>query len=190
MRRAGGSSLLASLAVPAPWFARAVPVAVPLLVGIGASACSATSTAGTTSSTAVTSPASGSAPTSSGVNGSSGARPSTGPGSSVAAGSSSTYPSLTEIAETLTQAGLTCSLEYEALRDDSAGTRELSLCTIDGELVELRIWTSAEPVTKLVASLTPDDGALAYGRDWTVSVGDPALAARIATALGGASVNT
>ncbi len=106
-----------------------------------------------------------------------------------APGGSATGPSFTtlvELAKALDAKGVTCKLQYEALHDEATGKQELSLCTVDGDLLELVIWTDPATVPKLVASVGPDGGAVAYGRNWTVSGKKAAVARRIAGALGGA----
>ena len=95
----------------------------------------------------------------------------------------STYADVASLAQALTDAGLPCTLEYEGLTD---GGKQLSLCTIEDEQATLSIWF--EP-GQLDAFLDSEDsggiGATAVGGNWTVDVGSPATARRVADALGG-----
>ncbi len=92
---------------------------------------------------------------------------------------------LTDMAATLNAKGVACALEYEALTDEATGRKELSLCTIDGELATLVIWNDPASVTRFVASATAAGDVIAYGRQWTVSITEPTIAQRVAVALGG-----
>jgi len=92
---------------------------------------------------------------------------------------------LTDMAATLNTKGVACALEYEALTDEATGKKELSLCTIDGELATLVIWNDPSSVTRFVSSAAAAGDVIAYGQQWTVSVADPAIAQKVADALGG-----
>jgi len=95
----------------------------------------------------------------------------------------SSFPSVIALADALTESGLSCTLEYEGLRDD---TRELSLCTVKGEQATLSIY--ADPSTVTAFLISPDQGgvgATAAGANWTVDVDSEALATQIADAVDG-----
>jgi hypothetical protein len=97
----------------------------------------------------------------------------------------SSFATVRAIADALTAAGVACTLQYEALRDEATGRKELSLCTIDGDLAQLTIWNDPGAVTKIVASAAANGDVLAYGREWTVEVKSSATARTVAEALGG-----
>lgn len=98
------------------------------------------------------------------------------------AGDLSTYGSVSGLAEDLSDAGLTCTLEYEGLQD---GNREVSLCTLEGELAELSVW--ADPVDAATTGdrADEDDDPLVVGENWTIDVQTAGTAETVAEALGG-----
>jgi hypothetical protein len=95
------------------------------------------------------------------------------------------YENITAMNTDLAAAGITCTLEYEGLVDDTG--KEVSLCTIDGQQAQLTRYPDSTTVEALVSTDTPI-GAIAYGQNWTVQVDTPATAEAIATALGGETI--
>lgn len=75
-----------------------------------------------------------------------------------------------------------CTLEYEGLVDDQ---REVSVCTLDGEVAELSVWTDLSALEALVDDAKSSGDPLVSGPNWTVDVVDPDLASRVADATGG-----
>ncbi len=94
----------------------------------------------------------------------------------------STIASVRDLSTRLEAAGITCALEYEGLRD--AG-RELSLCVIDGDRATLTIWDDPSVLDEFLASDVGRQGVTAVGRNWTVDLQQPAVARKVADALGG-----
>lgn len=94
----------------------------------------------------------------------------------------SRYESVTNLAEDLTDAGLTCTLEYEGLRD---GAREVSLCTVQDELAELSVWDDPADAASTAERAEADDDPLVAGENWTIDVQSAETAAAVAEALGG-----
>jgi hypothetical protein len=108
-------------------------------------------------------------------------------------GSSSTtvltsYASIDELQRSLEANGISCTLEYEGLRQDD---RVLSLCVIDGEQATLTIWDRPEVLEKFTQSTSSAGsglgaaGAVAVGRNWSIDLDTEATATRVASALGG-----
>lgn len=75
-----------------------------------------------------------------------------------------------------------CDLEYEGLAD---AQREVSVCTIGGDIAELSVWTDPEAHDAAVAAARERGQPLVTGPNWTISVGDRELAGEIADATGG-----
>lgn len=75
-----------------------------------------------------------------------------------------------------------CDLEYEGLTD---AQREVSVCTIGGDIAELSVWTDPEAHDAAVSAARERDQPLVTGPNWTISVGDRELAQEIADATGG-----
>jgi hypothetical protein len=98
-------------------------------------------------------------------------------------GALSSYAGIAELQEALTDAGITCNLEYEGLRD---GDKELSICVIDGEQAYLTIWSNPADVDAFAASPEAAD-TVARGANWTVAVTTGETATKVADALGGAT---
>jgi len=94
----------------------------------------------------------------------------------------SSYPGVVALADALTAGGMSCTLEYEGLRDD---TRELSLCTISGEQATLSIYNDPAIVDAFLASTDDGIGSTAVGANWTIDVDSLALATELAQVLGG-----
>lgn len=94
----------------------------------------------------------------------------------------SRYESVTDLADGLTEAGLTCTLEYEGLRD---GAREVSLCTVQDELAELSVWDDPASAASTAARADAEDDPLVAGENWTIDVQSAKTAAAVAEALGG-----
>ena len=92
------------------------------------------------------------------------------------------YEDITTMAADLATAGITCTLEYEGLVDDTG--KEVSICVIDGQQAQLTRYPDSTTVEALVSTDTPI-GAIAYGQNWTVQVDTLATAQAVATALGG-----
>lgn len=106
------------------------------------------------------------------------------PTAGTAAPGEASYASIAELQRALTAKGITCTLEYEGLKDDT-GEKELSICVIDGEQAYLTIWLQPGLVEQFVASPDGQTGTVAVGRNWTVVVSTPGTAAKVAAALGG-----
>lgn len=94
----------------------------------------------------------------------------------------SSYGSVAELAEDLTGAGLACTLEYEGLRDDR---REVSLCTLEGELAELSVWDDPADAAANADQADEDGNPLAAGSNWTIDVQSSDTAGAVADALDG-----
>lgn len=95
----------------------------------------------------------------------------------------STVEDVGELADTLDGVGEGCTLEYEGLAD---GQRELSVCTLGGEIAELSVWNDPSSIDPLVEAASESGDPIVVGGNWTVDVADPDLAAEIADAAGGA----
>lgn len=95
----------------------------------------------------------------------------------------SSYVSVASLAEDLNAAGLACTLEYEGLDD---GTREVSLCTLEGELAELSVWVDEGAAASTGEQADTDADPLVEGANWTIDVQTADTAASVAEALGGA----
>lgn len=96
--------------------------------------------------------------------------------------SGSSYDTVAAMAEDLTDAGLTCTLEYEGLRDDQ---REVSLCTLQDELAELSVWSDPADAASTADRADEDGNPLAAGANWTVDVETVDTATAVAEALDG-----
>ena len=95
-------------------------------------------------------------------------------------GDGSTFETVTDLNADLAGADISCTLEYEGLKD---ADREISQCVIDGEQATLNIWYNDE----LRQAIIDESGnTAAYGGNWTVQVGSAETATTIADALGGA----
>lgn len=75
-----------------------------------------------------------------------------------------------------------CALEYEGLTDDQ---REVSICTLGGEIAELSVWTDEGSLEGLVDGAADSGDPLVAGPNWSVDVVDPDLAEAVAEATGG-----
>lgn len=98
-----------------------------------------------------------------------------------------TYVDVAAMAADLDEAGLTCTLEYEGLDD---GTREVSLCTVEGEFTELSVWAEPADAAAAIEQAEEGDDAFVGGANWTVDVDTRSTADAVATALGGTAVGT
>lgn len=101
-----------------------------------------------------------------------------------AAADLSTYESVAAIADDLNAAGIACTLEYEGLRD---GTREVSLCAVNGEYTELSVWVDPSEAATSGAAAAQGGDPFVEGANWTVDVETAATAQAVAAALGGAA---
>jgi hypothetical protein len=86
------------------------------------------------------------------------------------------------LAALLVDVGAGCTLEYEGLADRQ---RELSVCTLDGEIAELSVWDDPTSIATLRAAAEESGDPIVAGPNWTIDVADPELAAEIAEATGG-----
>lgn len=75
-----------------------------------------------------------------------------------------------------------CALEYEGLTDDQ---REVSICTLGGEVVELAVWTDLDALRELRASSEGSGDPVVTGANWSVDLSDADLAEEVAEATGG-----
>lgn len=87
-----------------------------------------------------------------------------------------------ELSELLTGVADGCTLEYEGLED---GQREVSVCTLGTEAVELSVWTDTAALDDLVAAADESGDPVVTGANWSVDVTDPSLADDVADATGG-----
>ena len=97
----------------------------------------------------------------------------------------SSYDDVATMAADLDADGLTCLLEYEGLDD---GTREVSLCSVNGEFTELSVWADPADAGRTMDEADTADDPLAGGANWTVDVDTAATAEAVAEALGGVAV--
>lgn len=111
-----------------------------------------------------------------------GSTPSSGPGAGAAPVTA--YATVADLQKALTDKGITCKLEYPGLKDDTQ-KQELSICVIDGEQAYLRIWFDTAALGQFIASPDGQTGTVAAGSNWTITVTSPAVATRIAGAIGG-----
>jgi hypothetical protein len=87
-----------------------------------------------------------------------------------------------ELGGRLEAAGIPCALEYEGLVD---GSREVSLCQIDGGQALLTVWEDPTALDVFMDEPMTGPGATVVGPNWTIDVAEPATAERIGEALGG-----
>jgi hypothetical protein len=145
----------------------AIVVSLALAIAVTAGACGSS----TTSAPAGTAPATG-AP---------------GAGSqSAGAPSGPTYATVEDMASTLNAKGIPCTLQYAGLKDDVSGT-VVSICTIGDEQAYLKVWNDPANVVAFLSSPDGRTGMVAVGPNWTVTMGTPGGAQKVATALGGTS---
>lgn len=86
------------------------------------------------------------------------------------------------LAERLDGVDAGCTLEYEGLEDDQ---RELSICTLGDEIVELSVWSDPEALDGVVEAAEGTGDPVVTGPNWSIDVQDAELADRIADATGG-----
>jgi len=106
--------------------------------------------------------------------------------STVVAGAPATpaYNTVADLARTLTDKGLPCTLQYPGLRDDTTKA-ELSICTVGGDQAYLRVWSDTGAVDRFLAAPEARTGTVVVGANWTVSLTQAATAQQVAGALGG-----
>lgn len=75
-----------------------------------------------------------------------------------------------------------CALEYEGLTDDQ---REVSICTLGGEIAELSVWTDEAALEGLIDDAAGSEDPLVAGPNWSIDVVDAELADAVAEATGG-----
>lgn len=92
------------------------------------------------------------------------------------------YDDLASLAAELDDVEAGCTLEYEGLED---GQRELSVCTMGDAIAELSVWTDADALSALVQSAEESGETIVFGPNWTIGIGDAAIAGQIADATGG-----
>jgi hypothetical protein len=94
------------------------------------------------------------------------------------------YNSVADLATTLTDQGLPCTLQYPGLRDDLTDA-ELSICTVAGDQAFLRVWSDQGAFAPHLASPETRTGTVVVGANWTVSLTTATVAQQVAVALGG-----
>jgi hypothetical protein len=92
------------------------------------------------------------------------------------------YATVADLARTLQSKGISCTLEYEGLRQED---KTLSICVVDGEQATLTIWDQPDVLTKFLATPDSGTGATAVGANWTIDVDTVATAQKLTAALGG-----
>lgn len=100
-----------------------------------------------------------------------------------------TLPTVTgvaELADELTAAGMTCTLAYEGIRDESGLDRIVSICTIDDEQAYLYLWNKPAELQAFANDPGTAGSPVVVGGNWSISTGTQPTAARVATATGGA----
>jgi hypothetical protein len=94
------------------------------------------------------------------------------------------FNSVIDLARTLTDKGLPCTLQYPGLHDDVTDA-ELSICTVAGDQAYLRVWRKPEAISLFLSNPQARTGTVAVGANWTISLTTGATAQRVAGALGG-----
>jgi hypothetical protein len=92
------------------------------------------------------------------------------------------YATVADLAKTLQSKGISCTLEYEGLRQED---KTLSICVVDGEQATLTIWDHPDVLAKFLAAPVTGTGATAVGANWTIDVDTAATAQKLTAALGG-----
>lgn len=95
-----------------------------------------------------------------------------------------TYPTIAALQGALEGKGITCTLEYPGLKDDTAQV-ELSICVIDGEQAYLKVWAKPDQIRQFLDSPDGQSGTVAVGANWTITVATNPVAAKVAAAIGG-----
>jgi hypothetical protein len=93
------------------------------------------------------------------------------------------YNSVVDLARTLTDKGLPCTLQYPGLHDDVTDA-ELSICTVAGDQAYLRVWRRPDAISLFLANPQSRTGTVVVGANWTISLTTAATAQLVSTALG------
>jgi hypothetical protein len=104
-------------------------------------------------------------------------------GGTAGSGSAPAYEDVASLAADLDGVADGCALEYEGLEEEG---RQVSICTLGGEVAELSVWEDRQALDDLAAAAEDSGDPVVVGSNWSVDVSDPALASQVAEATGGA----